>query len=705
MSRECRWDIRDCKMKYNLTVEELCRKLKPVLGKKIDNLYLKYSLADSRDKKMEIEQALHALYHKHLNKSMFSDKILLEPPEKDVIKGDYPLGKVVYPDKELYPFGLRERDWQRHICISGMSGSGKTTFAFQILGNLMLKKKPFMIFDWKRSFRPLLKIDPDMLCFTVGNESVSNLFRININRPPKGVHPQEWISILADIITEAFFASYGVHKILLETLDKAFKDFGVYGGSENYPTWHQIKDRLEDIEAEHSKKTGRESEWITSSIRIAHALTFGGFGEAINYKGEYSMSVEDLFDKKVLFELDALSNSEKKFFCQFLLTYIYKYKKANMLESRDFKNAILVDEAHNIFLKDRPTFMKETITDVIYREIREYGASLICLDQHVSKLSDVVAGNSACNVAFQQMLPQDVHTIAGIMQMTDPQQRKYFSMLPVGHAIVKLAERYYNPFLMKVPEIDIKKHSVTDDDVRQRMKGMMKHDKRMRIFHESCRPDKLQARIASTDLMIKSMGVDTGIREAELEGLTKKEKPKGMHNRNRIIVNHIQEFIYDYACEQVNNGFTLDSIRQKLESEGYSRQDIDVALTNVRRKMDKELKENKKIEKASSSSASGSAPETGIESRLTRDHVSLMQAVMEHPGISTSELYRQLRISGRKGNRLKKELVEMGLISVIEDRRDDGWRKRLHLTDSAKPLMESIGRSAVQEEVQEAVSS
>src|SRR3989344_4549064 len=581
-------------MRTDLSVEELCRKLKPVFGKRIDILYLKYSVADSREKKTEIEGALHALYHKYLNSSMFSDKILLEPPAQEMIKGDYPLGKVVYPDNELYPFGLREQDWQRHLCISGMSGSGKTTFAYQILGNLILKKKPFIVFDWKISFRPFIKIDPEVMLFTVGNDNVSNLFKININRPPKGIHPKEWINLLCDIINEAFFASYGVHKVLLETLDQAFKDFGVYGGSENYPTWFQIKDRLEEREAEQAKRTGRESEWLASAARIAHALTFGGFGEAL------------------------------------------KYKKANMLESRDFKNAILVDEAHNIFLKDRPTFMKEVITDVIYREIREYGTSLICLDQHVSKLSDVVAGNSACNIAFQQMLPQDVDTISGIMQMRDFKLKKYFSMLPVGYAIVKLVERFHSPFLIKAPFIDTKKHPVTDDMIREKMRDLMKYDKRMKVFEESCSVDKLQARIAKTDLMMKSIAVDTGIKEAELRGLTKKDRPKGMYNWNRIIVNHVQEFLFDYACKQAESGFSIEAIHAKLEQEGYNRQDIDIALTNVRRKYQKELKRNASLE--------ATAKEIRADIRLSPEHIALLEMLQGQPGISTSELYRALHI-------------------------------------------------------------
>ncbi|MCX6707501.1 MAG: DUF87 domain-containing protein [Candidatus Woesearchaeota archaeon] len=665
----------------HISVEELCRKLKPILGRKIDLLYLKYTISDSKEKKMEIEQALSALYHKYLNNSMFSDKILLEPPEENIIKGDYPLGKVIYPDREICTFGLREQDWQRHLCISGMSGSGKTTFAFQILGNLIMKKKPFLVFDWKRSFRPIVKIDPEILCFTVGNDNVSNLFKTNINRPPKGVAPKEWINILCDIINEAFFASFGVHKVLIETLDQAFKDFGVYGGSENYPTWSQIKDRLEEKENEHTKKTGRESEWITSALRIAHALTFGGFGEAMNYKGEHSMGIEEMLTKKVIFELDSLNNSEKKFFCQFLLTYIYKYKKANSLESREFRHAILVDEAHNIFLKDRPTFMKEVITDLVYREIREYGTSLICLDQHISQLSDVVAGNSACNIAFQQMLPQDVDTVAGIMQMRDFQQKKFFSMLPVGYAIVKLAERYHNPFLIKAPFIDIKKHAVADDEIRQKMRAVMKYDTRIKVFEDSCRPEKLQAKIASTDLMMKAIGVDTGMKEAEIRGLTSKEKPAGMYNWNKIIVNHVQEFLFDFACKQVQEGFTIEEIQRKLIREDYNKQDIDIVLTNVKRKFEKDL--NKKRMSESFSQKSGQQEQDGKDkARVGADHIMLLSILQNNPGVGTAELYHLMNLSGRRGNQLKNELVEMGMISVIEDRNENGWTKRVKLTDN-----------------------
>jgi len=453
------------KMQYKLTVEELCMKLRPVFGKRMDDLYLKYAMAQTLEEKEEIENILNVLYRKHLSE-LLDKKVLLEPPKKEDMDGDYNLALVSYAGKKLFPFNLREKDWMRHVCISGMSGSGKTTLAFHIIRNFIEKKKPFLIFDWKKSFRPLLLADPEIMLFTVGNENISNYFKININEPPPGISPKEWINVLCDLITESFFASFGVHKILLETLDEAYRDFGVYNGSKNYPTWNEIKWRLDD---KLEKKKGREASWLMSAMRIAHIMTFGNFGKSLNYKGKESLNVDDLLKKKVIFELNTLGSIEKKFFCEFVLTYIYKLKKARQTGINDnFDHAILVDEAHNIFLKEKTHFANESVTDMIYREMREYGTSLICLDQHISKISDTVSGNSACLIAFQQQLPQDIEAVSGLLQLRE--NRNYFSMLPVGSAIVKLSERYALPFLIEVANVDLRSREVSDYDVKGRMK-------------------------------------------------------------------------------------------------------------------------------------------------------------------------------------------------------------------------------------------
>src|SRR3989344_3100433 len=451
-----------------LTVEDICNKLRPIFGKKIDEVYFRYTVSETKEEREEIAHILNALYQKNLSK-LLDKGVLLEPPIEELIDGTYNLATVSYAKKNLFPFKLREQDFPRHICVTGMSGSGKTTVAFHIIETLKRHKKKFLVFDWKKSFRPLVAIDNTTLNFTIGDDKVSNLLKTNINCPPKNVAPKEWINVLCDLLTESFQASFGVHKVLLETLDESFKEWGIYSGSENYPTWNHIKWKLEE---KLEKITGREAGWIESALRIATVLTFGEFGKVVNYKGNKGINVEDLLNKKVIMELNALGSIEKKFFCEFILTYIYKMKKANQNGvSHSFNHAIIVDEAHNIFLKKPTNFTNESVTDMIYREMREYGISLICLDQHISKISDTVKGNSACHIAFQQQLPQDIYDISELMQLRE--QKHFFSKLPVGSAIVKLSERYTTPFLINIPYVESRNINISNEDIKSRMQAIM----------------------------------------------------------------------------------------------------------------------------------------------------------------------------------------------------------------------------------------
>ena len=504
-----------------LTIEEMSKKLKPIFGGKVDQLYMSYAFTDDADKKKDIANFIYALYLKYVSQAILKDQILLEPPTKEIMKGDYPLGMINYANTDLHTFNMREHDWQRHVCITGMSGSGKTTLAYQIIRNFIVKDKPFLIMDWKKSFRPLMLIDNQIMLFTTGNDQVSNGFKVNINRPPKGVPPKEWIGIITDVILESFNASHGTAKIIAETLDQTFKDFKVYQGSENYPTWYQIYDRLLQKEAE-SRHNRRETEWLTTAVRIGHMLTFGDYGKSICTKGKEEMNVEDLLDKKVIFELYSLNTVQKKFFCEYLLTYIYKLKKNMNMTSDIFKHAIVVDEAHNIFLRDKPAFMRETVTDMIYREMREYGESLICLDQHISKLSETVVGNSACIIAFQQILPQDVEVISTITQLRD--KRNYFSMLDVGQAIVRLAERFNGPFMIKVPNIQLKKENVSNDYVITRMTKTINEYKLRRAIEFSSEENTLNDMEIMTGIYHQS-GVRTTAQELKQIHVDNKPKP------------------------------------------------------------------------------------------------------------------------------------------------------------------------------------
>ena len=110
-------------------VEEKLRLLKPILPpRQWGALRMRYVLEDDFKKRQAIENMLDFLVAKNLP-GLVCENIMLPPPERTKLTGDYPVGDVLYMDKATGLFGIREDEWLRHCGIFGKTGSGKTTLA------------------------------------------------------------------------------------------------------------------------------------------------------------------------------------------------------------------------------------------------------------------------------------------------------------------------------------------------------------------------------------------------------------------------------------------------------------------------------------------------------------------------------------------------------------------------------------------------
>jgi hypothetical protein len=81
-------------------VEEICRKLKPIIGDRADRYWLAYLSEDYRSRQ-ELETALQILAVKYLGADVEDPKVHLSAPRRDAAAGEYPLGSVVYCDTRL----------------------------------------------------------------------------------------------------------------------------------------------------------------------------------------------------------------------------------------------------------------------------------------------------------------------------------------------------------------------------------------------------------------------------------------------------------------------------------------------------------------------------------------------------------------------------------------------------------------------------
>jgi DNA helicase HerA-like ATPase len=166
-------------------VQELCRKLKPVMGRKIDRLWSVYLAESDADGKADIEQALELLAAKHLGADYSIDRSPFPPPpEKFSRSGDINVGAVSYAGNKMYPFYLKSPRLKEHILIAGRSGSGKTNLTFVLMQGIMAQSIKVLALDWKRGYRDLMALHSKLRVYTIGRNI--SAFRFNPLIPPPG---------------------------------------------------------------------------------------------------------------------------------------------------------------------------------------------------------------------------------------------------------------------------------------------------------------------------------------------------------------------------------------------------------------------------------------------------------------------------------------------------------------------------------------
>lgn len=386
---------------------------------------------------------------------------LFKNPTPELASGDYFIGYVMGTN-EPFPFFLREEEMIKHVIIAGSSGAGKTNVGFLLVRQFLEKDKPFMIFDWKRNFRDIVNLPEaareEILTFTLGRDLCP--FHFNPLIPPPGTSPHVWLGKLIEIMAHAFFLGEGVIYILSKALDQVYSQFGVYEASGVWPTFRDVLSFLENYECK-----GRETQWLASALRAVSMLCFGELDRILN-EGHYP--IYKLLDQNVILELDALTDTAKIFVTETLLLWIHHYRMAQGKRER-FKHACLIEEAHHILSRKLQMISgTETITDMILREVREFGESLIIVDQDPSLLSIPAIGNTYTTIAMNQKERNDVNLMAACLNL-DPNEKDILTKLPVGQAVLKLQGRHSDPFLIDIPKVEVEKGAVTDEEVKERM--------------------------------------------------------------------------------------------------------------------------------------------------------------------------------------------------------------------------------------------
>ena len=372
-------------------------------------------------------------------------KVLLPPPHPIEAYGELELGEVIWADRGVGTFGLWDDELPQHIGIFGRSGGGKSNTVFLFLEEFLKAGKPFLIFDWKQTYRGFARENRTRL-YTPGNpEAPFHINPLNLNNIP--AHLQEgYLRHLLAVLLNVYFRDLrllsveGAEYLLLRGLD-------YLRGNKDVFTFKELFFWLLHYQASY-----RERDWKSSVLNVLYKLTTGPLGQVLNH--EPCVDLQELMASNTLMELHWLgSPKDKSFLMELLLLQLY-YSFSQEPAAKGTRFCILIEEAHNVLLNHLNGY--ETVVEMILRQIREYGVSICLIDQHPSLISLPALG-TFCSICFSLRTEKDLKVMASSLALDEP---AYLNALRTGQAIVKLQDRFLKPFLVQFPKakVSVKNH-------------------------------------------------------------------------------------------------------------------------------------------------------------------------------------------------------------------------------------------------------
>jgi len=442
---------------YHEEFKSLLSKLRPVIRELADAFWLT-TLLDP-DQQKDVHAVAQAMAAELLDESYTGKHILLEPPPAQSAKGKYPLGTVIYANRPMGVFGLRENDLPQHLLILGRSGAGKTNVGYWLVWNLLRAGKPFIVLDWRKNYRHFLNRPEgkDILLFTLGEDESLSFNPLN---PPPNLSQSQREAYIRDVVS-VICTTYlpGYHLLSTRGVEYFFlKSLELLNNDNVKPlTFNDIRLYMEGY-----KTRSREMDWKVSAENILFKLTTGPIGRLMNSTDV--STINNILNDPVIMELDSLgSETDRSMFTQTFMLWLYYYRLAEG-KSRTFKHALIIEEAHNIFLQSSDS--RQSVHDVMIRQMRDLSQALILLDQNPSLLSIPSLGNTSVTICLNLKHGEDVKA-AGKALTLPPEDWNNIGRLMVGNAIVKVSDRWQKPFLVHFPYFPVSKEEKPPETIKR----------------------------------------------------------------------------------------------------------------------------------------------------------------------------------------------------------------------------------------------
>lgn len=421
----------------------------------------------------------------------------VEQFSEDVIgENTIKFGHLISDSSSDVVIGCPLKSWTQHALVVGMPGTGKTTFAVNILTQFYKKGIPFLAIEpTKSEYRAMIDIVDDLQIFTPGNNNVSP-FIINPFIPPKGITVEQYVPSLLAAFKAAFSMDGPLEMIFLKAVNNCYiehgwKKYNKYG-DDDVIVFGMFEYILCFKKTMNSMNYNKETK---SNIETAGLLRLMNLIEQNSniYDTVNTVPIEDLLSKPTVLELNAIDNDEQKsLIMALILSSACVHIKNNQIGDGQLKNVILIDEAHVLLDSgvdsENSGNSKGTTVKTVQKmiaEVRSYGTSIIIADQKPSAVTESIVSNTNVKVSFRLTSFKERNLIAESTDMSDS-NAEYISQLGVGQAFVHF-DKLRSPQLVQTEdtrESDGVRLSVSNEEIFERSKYWKGKERKLIPFRE-----------------------------------------------------------------------------------------------------------------------------------------------------------------------------------------------------------------------------
>ncbi|MFC1716285.1 ATP-binding protein [Candidatus Poribacteria bacterium] len=386
------------------------------------------------------DESTNGLIREGINRQWLSDTFgewSFRRPDAARIRGEYLLGFCQETDA---PVGINPDEV--HFLVCAASGKGKTSLFKNLIRQHIDAGERILAFDFENEYRHVLN---DSRINYLGLDDL----KFNPLEVPPGMKPSRYRQMFCAVLSDVLGLLVGSKSYLNNTIKRLYQIYGVNDGGNTYPSLFELADLLVE-RMSNTKSNTREYSYLETCLNRIQGF-IDAFEDVVDCSS--GMPFHVLTESNLVVELHGADFEYQSLMVNLMLVWLCCYRISNGLRNNPEHNlAVFIDEAQRLFdiqQERRPYQGVPTISHLV-ATVRKYNLKLFVAAQQPSLLASSIAANAFAKLQMPLGHGNDIMSMS-TSQFLDEDQTRYARLLGTGEAIVKLSDRWTEPFVIRIP--------------------------------------------------------------------------------------------------------------------------------------------------------------------------------------------------------------------------------------------------------------